>query len=71
MNGMAKLLIITGAFLIIGGVLLLSAGKIPWFGRLPGDIIIKKENFTLYVPIATCLLISLVLSLLLFLWNQR
>jgi len=71
MNGMAKLLIVTGLFLVGIGILFLLVGKVPGIGRLPGDIYIKRENFTLYLPITTCVLISLILSLLLYLWNQR
>ena len=71
MTYMAKVLIIIGIALIISGLCLHMFGKIPGIGRLPGDILIKKENFTLYIPITTCLLISLILSLLFYLWNQK
>ncbi len=66
MAGIAKVLIIIGVALILSGLCLISVGKIPGVGKLPGDILIKKENFTFYIPIATCLLISLVLSFLHF-----
>jgi len=46
-------------------------GKIPGIGRLPGDILIKRENFTLFIPVTTCLLLSLLLSFLFYLWNQK
>ncbi len=46
------------------GVLLLFSDKIPWLGRLPGDISIKRENFTFYFPLTTCILLSLLLSLI-------
>jgi len=52
------------------GVLFVLAGKIPWLGRLPGDIYIKKENFTLYFPLATSILVSIVLSLILWLLRR-
>ncbi len=69
--GLAKTFIILGiVFILIGGILSF-AGKIPWLGRLPGDIVIKKENFSFYFPLATCLLLSALLSLVLFLWRQR
>lgn len=69
--GSAKTFIILGVvFILIGGILSF-AGKIPWLGRLPGDIVIKKENFSFYFPLATCLLLSALLSLVLFLWRQR
>ena len=69
--GLAKTFIILGiVFILIGGILSF-AGKIPWLGRLPGDIVIKKENFSFYFPLTTCLLLSALLSCVLFLWRQR
>lgn len=59
-------------FLVIAGALMVVAGLVwPWvtrlgLGRLPGDILVQRGNFTLYMPIATGLLISLVLSLILW-----
>lgn len=69
--GLAKTFIVLGIILIFVGVILSFAGKIPWLGRLPGDIAIKKENFSFYFPLTTCLLLSVLLSLVLFLWRQR
>ncbi|ABC76723.1 DUF2905 domain-containing protein [Syntrophus aciditrophicus] len=54
----------------IGFVLLLT-GKIPWIGRLPGDFYFKGKNVTFYFPLATSLLISLILTLILWLINQK
>lgn len=54
----------------IGGLLLLS-GKIPWIGRLPGDILIQKKNFTFYFPLATSILLSLILTLLFWILGRR
>ncbi|MCK5179039.1 MAG: DUF2905 domain-containing protein [Candidatus Omnitrophica bacterium] len=71
MADIVKVLIIVGIALIIGGLCLHIFGKIPGIGRLPGDILIKKESFTLYIPITTCFLISVVFSLLFLLWNQK
>jgi hypothetical protein len=51
---------------LIGGLLLLS-GKVPFFGRLPGDIVIKREHFTVYFPIVSMLIISAIISVILFL----
>ena len=70
LNEMARMLVIIGCFLIIFGGLLFLVGKIPGAGRLPGDIVIKKENFTFYFPLATSILVSLVLSLIFFLINK-
>lgn len=49
----------------MGGVLLLAGRGIPWLGRLPGDIVVHREGFTLYAPIVTMLLVSVVLTVLL------
>ncbi len=53
---------------LIGGILLL-AGKVPYLGKLPGDITIQKKNFTFYFPLATSILISLMVSLILLFLN--
>ena len=71
MNEMAKVLILFGGIFILTGLLLLLFGKIPGIGRLPGDIVIKKENFTFYFPLATSLLLSLILSLIFQFINRR
>lgn len=63
-GALGKLLILLGVFIILMGLLLLLGEKIPWIGRLPGDILIKKEKFTFYFPIATSILISIILTLL-------
>ncbi len=69
--GLAKTLIIIGIVFILLGGILLFAGKIPWLGRLPGDIVIKKESFSFYFPLTTSLLLSALLSFILFLWRHR
>jgi hypothetical protein len=66
-----KFLIIFGVIITaIGGLLLLS-GKIPWLGRLPGDIIIQRKNFTFYFPLATSILLSIILTLLFWLLGKK
>ncbi len=62
-----KVIIIFGALIIIVGLILLFWDKIPFIGKLPGDIYIKKKNFTFYFPIVTSLVISLIISLILYL----
>jgi hypothetical protein len=52
------------------GVVLLVAPKIPWLGKLPGDITYHGKGFTFYFPLATCILLSLVLSLILYLFRK-
>jgi hypothetical protein len=70
MGDLGKLLILFGVALIAIGVLLTVAGKLPWLGRLPGDIYYKGEHVTFYFPIVTCLLVSVVLSLLFYLFRR-
>lgn len=65
-----KILIIAGILMAIAGVILMFYDKIPFIGKLPGDIMIKRENFTIYIPIATSLLISVLISVILFLINK-
>ncbi len=64
MAPLGKLLIVIGIIIAAVGVVLTFAGKIPWLGRLPGDIFIKRDNFTFYFPLATSILLSIIISLL-------
>ena len=67
-----KLLIVFGAALLAVGAVLAYGVKLPArLGRLPGDIIVRRENFTFYFPLATSLLVSVILSLVLWLWGRR
>ena len=68
---MGKTLIIIGAALIVIGVFFALGGRIPWFGRLPGDIIVQKKNFSFYFPVTTCILISIILSAIVFLFFRK
>ncbi len=70
MGDFGRLLIILGIALVALGAWLTFAGKIPWLGKLPGDIYYKGDHVTWYFPLATCLLISVVLSLLLWLFRR-
>jgi hypothetical protein len=70
-EGFGKFLILFGIVLVLLGGLLLVAGKIPFLGRLPGDLYIQRENFTVYFPLATSILISVVLTLLFSLFSRR
>lgn len=63
---LGKILIITGAAIIIIGVALLFFDRIPLIGKLPGDIMIKRKNFTFYFPLATSILLSILLTVVLF-----
>lgn len=65
MNELGKVLIVAGAGLLVIGLLLVLGARLPWFGQLPGDIVVKRDNFTLYAPIGTMILVSILLTLLL------
>jgi hypothetical protein len=67
MNQMAKLLILLGVVLVVVGLILLLLQKTPFLGKLPGDILIKREHFTFYFPLATSIIISIIVSLILYL----
>jgi uncharacterized protein HemY len=67
---LARILILLGAVLIVVGLVMLGIQKIPFAGRLPGDVVIKRENFTFYFPLATSLIASILISLILYLINK-
>jgi hypothetical protein len=69
-GALGKMLILLGVLIIVIGLLLLVGEKIPWIGKLPGDIIIRKKNFTFYFPLATSILISIILTLLFALFKK-
>ncbi len=70
MSDLARFLIIAGVVLVLVGLALLLLPKIPGLGRLPGDIVIKREHFTFYFPLGTSILISVILSLLFWLFRR-
>jgi len=70
MAGLGRILIYLGLLLAVLGVIFTLVGKLPWFGQLPGDITIERERFTFYFPLATCLIISIILSLVLYLFRR-
>ena len=70
MNGIGRNLIIMGLLLVAAGVIISYAPRIPWLSRLPGDIYIKKEHFTFFFPLTTCILISALLSFILWLLRR-
>lgn len=66
-----RLLVILGALIAAVGVLFLLASRIPWLGRLPGDLVIHKGRFTLYLPIVTSLILSVLLTIVLRLFSRH
>lgn len=75
MTDLGKILVGFGVvMLLLGGILLLAgslSGKVPWLGRLPGDIYIERGGWSVYVPLGTSLLISVVLTLILAVFGRR
>ena len=68
---LGKSFLLFGALLMALGIFFLVGPKIPWLGRLPGDIAIERKNFQFYFPLGTCLLLSLLLTLLFRLFGRR
>nr|WP_022846496.1 DUF2905 domain-containing protein [Desulfurobacterium sp. TC5-1] len=74
MEEIGKTLIVTGFFLALTGILLILISKMPGglpIGRLPGDIYIKRDNFTFYFPITTSIILSILFSLILYLFSKH
>jgi hypothetical protein len=70
MNSSAKFFLIFGAVFVVIGLLLLASPKLPWLGRLPGDILIRKKNFNFYFPLATSIILSIILTVLINLFRK-
>jgi len=71
LGSFGRLLVISGVVLVMVGLLFMFSGKIPWLGRLPGDIYIKKKSITFYFPLGTSILLSIILSFILWLINRK
>jgi len=65
LQGIGKFIILAGAFLVFLGLLLIFWQRIPFLGKLPGDIFVQGENFRFFFPIMTCLVISVLLTIVL------
>lgn len=71
MNGAGRTFIIAGCVLLVVGIIFTLAPKFPtWLGRLPGDISIKRENFSFHFPLMTCLLLSALISFIMWLFRK-
>ena len=67
LHGLGRVLIVGGLALTLFGLFLVMGPKLPWLGRLPGDIIIRREHVTFYFPLATSLLASLIFTVVVWL----
>ena len=70
-SSLGKMLMIGGAVLFALGLMLFLGDKVPFLGRLQGDILIQRKNFGIYFPIATCVVVSLILTVILNLISRR
>lgn len=68
---LGKSLILIGIIIVIIGLFITYGPKIPYLGKLPGDIYFKKDNFVFYFPLATSIIVSIILSLILYLFTRR
>jgi hypothetical protein len=71
MQDLGRMLVVLGVVIAVVGVILLVAGRLPWIGRLPGDIHVERGNWTFYFPLGTSIVLSLILTLVLWLLGRR
>jgi H+/Cl- antiporter ClcA len=67
---LGRVLIVLGIGLVVGGLLLSFGGRVPWLGHLPGDIVVERPGFRFYFPLATSILLSLLVSGVLWLLRR-
>jgi hypothetical protein len=70
MGGLGRSLILAGIVLVAAGLVVSFWSRIPWLGKLPGDFTFRSGGLTVYVPLATCLILSLLLSVLSYLFRR-
>ncbi len=70
-NDLGRTLIVIGLVITVVGIVLVLAGRLPWLGRLPGDISIQRGHWTFYAPLGTSILLSLALTLIFWLFGRR
>ena len=69
--GVGKTLVVLGLVIAAVGVVILLVGRVPWLGRLPGDVHVERGNWSFYFPLTTSILVSLLLTLVLYLLGRR
>ena len=70
-NDLGKTLVVIGLVVVVAGVVVMLAGRVPWLGRLPGDISIQRGSWSVYFPLGTSIVLSLILTLVLWLIGRR
>ena len=71
MYDVGKTLLVLGLLIALAGLVLLFVGRVPWIGRLPGDIHVQRGNWSFYFPLGTSILLSLLLTLLFWVFGRR
>ena len=71
MADLGKLLVVFGVLIVVAGLVLMLVGRVPFLGRLPGDLHVQRGNWTFYFPLATSIVISVILSLVLYFIGRR
>jgi hypothetical protein len=71
MGDLGKTLVVIGVVIAVVGLVLMLAGRVPWLGRLPGDIYIQRGNWSFYFPVVTSLVLSVLLTVLFWLFGRR
>jgi len=66
-----KIIVFFGLLLVVIGFIFMLGSKLPFVGKLPGDIAIERKNYSFYFPVTTCIIISILLSFILWLFNKR
>lgn len=66
-----KTLVVIGIIMLVVGIFLASGIKLPWIGKLPGDVAIRRENFSFYFPLTTCILLSILMTVLFKLFGRQ
>jgi len=71
MPDLGRMLVVLGIAVVVVGLVLMVAPSIPWLGKLPGDVLIRRERFTFYFPVVTCLVVSVVLTVIMNLFFRN
>jgi hypothetical protein len=71
MGGLGRLLIVVGITLAVVGIVILLIDRAGWLGRFPGDIVVRRKNWTFWIPLTTCLALSVLLTLIFNLLRRR
>ena len=71
MHDFGKIIILIGLLIVVLGIVLIVGNKIPFIGKLPGDIAIERRNYSFYIPVTTCIIISIIFSFILWLFSKR